>query len=87
MKIDATYREGGRGRSIDPILDRLKREARSRRQITRELAIWPPARPLHTCARGDRARASVEPGRLLDNGNNKVGQEKGGKGGEEYESS
>ena len=26
---------------------------------------------------GDRARASVEPGRLLDNGNNKVGQEKG----------
>ena len=44
-------------------------------------------RPLHTCERGDRARASVEPGRLLDNGNNKVGQEKGERGGEEQESS
>ena len=78
-------RRRSRERSIDPILGRLKREARSRRQITRELAIWPPAR----CTRvsRDRARASVEPGRLLDNGNNKVGQEKGQRGGEEYESS
>ena len=38
MKIDV-----GR-RSIDPIRDSLKREAHFRRQITRELAIW----PLHT---------------------------------------
>ena len=73
--------EARKGRSIDPILDSLKREARSRRQITRELAIWPPARSTRVSG-GDRARASVEPGRLLDNGNNKVGQEKGERGGE-----
>ena len=37
VKIDA-----GR-RSIDPIRDSLKREAHFRREITRELAIWPLA--------------------------------------------
>ena len=35
------------------------------------------ARSTRVSGTGDRARASVEPGRLLDNGNNKVGQEKG----------
>ena len=70
LKIDA-----GR-RSIDPILDSLKREAHFRREITRELAIW----PLHTCEGrvSGRGRGScADPARSLDNGNNKEGQESG----------
>ena len=77
MKIDVGHRaRRGTDRSIDPIRDSLKRETHFRREITRELAIW----PLHTCSGRGGEGSCADPARSLDNGNNKEGQERRGEG-------